>query len=152
MRGQPALHTHEPPSKCLLPQGFLGGKKQRQTLACLRLNNNPVIRAQKTWRCSMTQAEEFQIPYFPTSQARERCPWQAAILGETLLWMNYSSHAEPGTHCLQPKMLPSILEVQEDPPGSLAGQIKDGSIEGNGGKINTMFSGVPHALGYSHAG
>lgn len=44
-------------------------------------------------------------------------------------------------------MLPGMLEVQEGPPGSLAGHIRDLSIEGDGGKLNSMFSRVPHALG-----
>lgn len=55
--------------------------KQRQRLACLKLNNNPVIRAQKAQCCPMDQAEEFRTPYFPTSQVRERCLRLPAILG-----------------------------------------------------------------------
>ena len=45
-------------------------------------------------------------------------------------------------------MLPGMLEVQEDPLVSLAGRIRDTSIEDDRGKINSMFSRVPHALGY----
>lgn len=62
--------------------------------------------------------------------------------------MNYSLHTGPDTLCLQPKMLPRMVGVQEDPPGSPAGCIRDPSIEGNGGKLNSMFSRAPQALGF----
>lgn len=68
--------------------------------------------------------------------------------GGILLWMNYSLYSGPGTHCLQTKMLPGMLEVQEDSPGSLARHIRDLSIEGDGGKLNSVFSRAPRALGY----
>jgi len=51
-------------------------------------------------------------------------------------------------HSMKSKMLPGMLEVQEDPPTSLAGHIRNLSMEGNGQKLNSMFFRVPHALGY----
>lgn len=49
---------------------------------------------------------------------------------------------------MQPKTLYGILELQEDPPGLLAGRVSVPSIEVRGGKLNSRFSRAPRAPGY----
>lgn len=49
---------------------------------------------------------------------------------------------------MQPKTLYGILELQEDPPGLLAGRVSVSSIEVRGGKLNSRFSRAPHTPGY----